>query len=107
MCKVCQWVGVYLLNVAMWFDTGVNVWVLPWLALIGVIPSDPALGCAHYTVSQWSGYAALKGSRLAKGFCWLLTKIWGLWEKKPGYDHCYDAIHNEDGTLIPPTEHEG
>ena len=106
-CPVCKALGLYALNIAMWLDEGVNVVVLPIARALRIIPYDQALGVAHYTVSQYTAYAAEDGSRVAKAFCWVLTKVWGLWIKKPGYSHCYDAIHYADGTEIPRTETSG
>ena len=106
-CRVFHWLCIYLLNIAMWVDEGINVTILPWLRAARLIPYNPSLGNAHYTISQWTAYSAMRGSKVAKGFCWLLTKIWGLWIKKPGYSHCYDAIHTDDGSLISPSENEG
>ncbi len=110
ICKLCKWaqgLGIYLLSIAMWLDEGINVMLLPPLRVVRIIPYDEALGSAHFTVSQYFAYAALEGSRFATGVCWLLTKIFSLWIKTPSYNHCFEAIHYSDGTLIPPSENEG
>jgi hypothetical protein len=102
-------VGVYLVNISMWLDEGCNVVILPIIRMFRFIPKDPALGSAHFTVSQWAAYAATGDSRFAKMFCKFLTVIFkpfGHWND-PKYNHCWSAIHYPDGSLIPSSESEG
>jgi hypothetical protein len=114
-CPVCKfvdaifhWIGIYLINIAMWIDEGANVIILPWLRIFHLIPNDDALGDAHYTVSQWTAYAALDGSRFAKVLCKILTILFKPWHwNDTNYSHCYNAIHYDDGKEIPPTETTG
>jgi len=106
-CRALNWLGKYIFGVLLWLDEGFNVWILPWFVLIGMMPEDGALDDAHRTVSQYLGFAAIYGSRFAMASCQVLTLVWGLWIKKRPYSHCYDAIHDENGNLIPESESEG
>ena len=95
----------YLYNILLWLDEGINVLVTPLLR--GVLQLPPAGGEAHFTVSQTLAELRERGSKVGCIGCWMLTKVWGLWIKTPNYDHCHNALYQEDGTKLPESEDVG
>lgn len=96
----------YLYNILLWLDEGANVVFIGFINLFISVPA-PAAESAHYTVSQVLAELRERGSKVGCVGCYILTKIWSLWIKKPNYDHCRDALTLPDGSKVPEAEDGG